>query len=239
MSTCLLCLEDRKLIRSHIIPRAFFRLQDQKDVLAMVSVEQEWFPRRSPSGPYDERILCASCDQTLGILDQHAAETLLNAVPRKMHLTGFGDFGLYDGASAGKVFQFACSVAWRASKSRHPMFVNVDLGPYEDKIRHALLNDLDSTEGIECFLTEFEHGEVPTYSPRRQRLSGVNLLRISAERFTFFIKLDRRPLPSQLADFVLRALHPVRVLPRSWMQSDEFRQAHQAVRIGRKPSFWK
>jgi hypothetical protein len=60
---CKGCGKDKKLVKSHIIPAAFFRdLTDGEDDLNLVSGDQIGIAKRSRTGIYDKSILCKDCE---------------------------------------------------------------------------------------------------------------------------------------------------------------------------------
>jgi hypothetical protein len=133
MPPCTLCGLDRKLIKAHAVPEAFFReLRVNGEVPVLVSGEQGRFLKKAPIGVYDEGILCEVCEPTFGAIDDYGINVLLK------------DFGTYfkplskSGETAGfesttadpsRLLQFLVSVLWRASMSTHPFYSKVALGP--------------------------------------------------------------------------------------------------------------
>ena len=82
MPTCLFCGRDRKLIAAHIIPRGFYPSPTEEGTPRLVTNTEGTWPKKSPTGVYDEEILCAECDGYLGTFDQHALEKLLNTTAK-------------------------------------------------------------------------------------------------------------------------------------------------------------
>jgi hypothetical protein len=139
---CCLCRENHWLIKAHIIPRTFWPLDGGTPKL--LSNKSGVFPSRSPQGVYDT-ILCEDCDgKVLGLLDQHAAETLLCGKPQALDTsTEIGN--RYPEADPQKIRLFAAAVAWRASVSKHGFFARISLGPYEEIIRQMILDSNSDT----------------------------------------------------------------------------------------------
>ena len=76
---CKGCGEDKKLIKAHIIPEAFFMgLRFGNDeVPLIISGKSGEHPKRSPIGEYDKNILCHDCEGVFQKLDDYGARVLL------------------------------------------------------------------------------------------------------------------------------------------------------------------
>src|ERR1700694_5389785 len=78
MSICKLCRKDKRLIRAHIIPESLYAsLRSDSKVPRIYSNEEGIHPKRVRTGIYDSEILCAECDNTIGVWDNYAQELLL------------------------------------------------------------------------------------------------------------------------------------------------------------------
>ena len=222
MPICKLCQQDRKLIKAHIIPKAFFDLPPpDEDAAKIIAMSEEHHPKKTREGVYDMEILCGDCDGKLGLLDQHAAEHLLQRGPTGeigIGSTAFGHF--YKTADAETLRMFVASVAWRASISGHYFFQAVKLGRYEDVIRGALLgkNDLGP---IDVLLGEFDKDGVAMLNPHPTRIDQINFWVIYASKFIFYLKADQRACPADLQTYKLQKGKDVAAVVRSWMESKE------------------
>jgi hypothetical protein len=221
MAICRLCKNERQLINAHIIPRAFWRLPPSGEHAAkLLSNTKGVHPRRVRNGVYDNGILCQDCDGRLGTLDQHAAESLLQSRPIDIGIHRHVLSRRYELADASLLRLFIASVAWRASVSTHPYFVHVKLGLYEELIRQTLLNHSNDRR-VECVLGEFDNDDVPALDPHATRFDGVRLWLIYADRFIFYVKVDRRPMPNFLNIQNLRKHKVVYSVVRNWEKSKE------------------
>lgn len=215
---CRLCLTERSLIRAHVIPKAFWPLDDGTP--KVLSNRSGTYPSRSPQGVYDSEILCERCNtELLGPLDQHAAEKLLRG---KFETLRVGTMAVrcYGEAEAARIFLFVASVAWRASISKHTFFARVSLARYEEVIRKCILDASEFQDDVEAAIAEFD--EVGGFiDPHQTRFEGVRFSVIYADRFVFYLKTDRRLCPSPLSEILLRSERPVFSLPRQWRGSKE------------------
>jgi hypothetical protein len=79
MAKCRLCGHNEKLIKAHIIPEAFFREARGEDKSpGLLFDDPDIFPKKSPSGVYNQEILCDQCESRFQLVDDHGAQVLLN-----------------------------------------------------------------------------------------------------------------------------------------------------------------
>jgi hypothetical protein len=78
MALCRMCSNDRKLIRAHVIPEAFFRVQraDGEPTFLITNTVGQ-YPKRAPIGVYDEGILCGDCENSFQAIDDYGIKVLL------------------------------------------------------------------------------------------------------------------------------------------------------------------
>ncbi|MBB3944724.1 hypothetical protein GGQ73_000649 [Rhizobium skierniewicense] len=214
---CKLCGEEKKLIKSHVIPKAFF---PNSATTKLLSSDKFQFPRKAPIGVYDEGILCAACDSNLGIFDQAAAEQLLTKVGHVPPETD-GLARVYHVTDTELIRRFVISVAWRAHHSTHAMFRSVHLGPYETLFKHEVLEP--TTQRTSVCVTEFDNRNVPFLSPAVDRFENVRFLRIYAARFLFLVKVDKQRMPSDFEnlDIAHRDRDFIGSVVQSWRGSGE------------------
>lgn len=239
MPQCKLCKQEAKLVRAHIIPRAFYQLPVEEEPAKIISSVEGRHPRRTRTGIYDPNILCDKCDGMLGRLDQHAAETLLiPGFPVRLTRLGAPVCYLYAEADPVLIHTFVASVLWRASVSSNVFFEPVALGPYAEKIA-ALLFDPVSSYGsnIETVLGEFNQSNVPLLNPHAIKMGGVRYWVLYAGRFTLYLKADKRPSVGSLAEYALRPGRPVFAIARDWKNSKE--RPIMAALARRHPNLFK
>jgi hypothetical protein len=234
---CRYCGLDKKLIKAHVIPESFWDTKNEgKGPLALVFADRPERVIPSYIGPYDSNILCEECDNTLGLLDQHAAEKLLTQ--RAQPYLGSSKIHYYPMADSWLLTKFMLSVAWRASVSKTEFFSEVNLGPFENAFLDIVKNQ-NAKAGVSlCVLTEVEN-EPPTISPQHTRLGDVRVLLLSAARFQIYIKTDSRPWPSEYSQLAIDANKPVLTLMRKDIGPKHLRQYKQVFAKITRPRFWK
>jgi hypothetical protein len=189
-------------------------------------------------GLYDTSILCASCDSKLGKLDQHAAERLIRGKREQLKILDV-EAWIYTQANPRILIQFLASVAWRASVSSLPYFGRVRLGPYEEKLKLISIGESEPSLDFECIISEYDIDEVALLNPTNTRMGDLNFLALYANRFAFYLKLDKRPLPELLSGVTLMEGRPVISTVRPWTSSKEFKLLRKVAQANPKPSFWK
>lgn len=224
MTICSLCAVDKPLIKSHIVPKAFYPAPTNEGVPVLLPSDSEAHVKRSPIGVYDEHILCASCDGKLGVFDQHVIEKLLHGnfktLPNK-HVRQ------YVGADALLVIKFIASVAWRANASSNSSYDSIRLGPYRDKLRRVFeCGELDESIGfVVAEMTDFSvkmaNSSPPFLNPCNIKIHGVNYLVIYSGRFVFYVRVDKRRGPTWMSICELIEGTPVLSILRDWDTSNE------------------
>ena len=139
VATCRLCQNERELRRSHVLPEFLYgAAYDEKHRLLLVPGTADKKPSLEQKG-LRERLLCQECETRLSTYERHARHVLFETdsfsmtdEPKRIVVHGV-DYRLF------KLFQM--SLIWRAGVSSLTMFSKVELGPHEEKLRLALLND--------------------------------------------------------------------------------------------------
>lgn len=140
MNKCRLCLEDRKLSESHIVPEFLYAnlYNNNHKMLGITGTGKKGF-RKEQKG-LREKLLCADCESFINLnfeipfkvswVDNSQLPEIWKNKEEIINVkVDYSDFKL-----------FHLSVLFRASISRLPTFSEVNLGPHEEKIRKMLLN---------------------------------------------------------------------------------------------------
>jgi len=139
VGTCRLCQSERELRRSHVIPEFLYGASyDEKHRLLLVPGTADEKPSLEQKG-LRERLFCQECETRLSDYERYARHVMfetdafpLTDEPKRIVVHGV-DYRRF------KLFQM--SLLWRAGVSSLVMFNKVQLGPHEERIRLALLND--------------------------------------------------------------------------------------------------
>jgi hypothetical protein len=228
---CQLCGSEDSLIKSHIIPKPFFVAYGKDDRAPRVlSNSRGVHPKRVRTGFYDSDILCAKCDQRIGVWDQYGVDLLLKELPSFEpfpHVKGRIAF-MRPSFDYARLRLFLLSVLWRAGISSHPMFTRVKLGPYAARLRELLsASEPGGSDDFCTLLSVFTiDGHivttgVPIMDPFRERWHEANAYRLSLGAVTAYIKTDRARFPPSFEQLAVRKDHPLFLLERDFANSSE------------------
>ncbi len=171
ISTCKLCLCEKELCKSHIIPDFMYEeLFDEKHRLFIINTSNIIDKRPRFSGVY-EILLCQTCENTLSVYENYmkgifSGDTRIIGNEIKIVNKKKSD-GLawteVSGLDYTKVKLFTLSILWKASVSTQDFFRRIKLGPYEEKIRNMILNrDPGSYDQFGCMWSTIKnHTELP------------------------------------------------------------------------------
>jgi hypothetical protein len=137
---CRLCVNERQLSRSHIIPNALFRRIKQRDAGKGVSFDDSKDGVvEHTSESWWEYLLCEDCEQRLAALDKAGVE-LLRAARKAANKPKDGV--LVEPFDYTGLKRFLTSIVWRAAVSTLPEFHQVVLpSAYADDLRKSLLTE--------------------------------------------------------------------------------------------------
>ena len=244
MGTCSLCGNERKLVEAHLIPKCMYDL-DGKLPLKIVGLFGTSFPKRSQNGIYDAGILCAECDNRIGVWDQHACESL-RAETRGLEVASATDGLAVDedgkvlcyvvgNADPELISKFALSVLWRCHHSSRDEARVVNLGPHADRIAKIILDDT-STEHHDYSVWLEYHSDFPLVMwVGRWKIEGnVTINTFMAQNFSFHMKTDKRADPDPFHLLRMKQGRPVFAMSIDKKNSNFGRQVISGLR-----SSWK
>ncbi len=223
---CRLCNRDRKLIKAHVIPEAFFRsLRSGGKAPEIHTNTKGAYPKRAPIGVYDRTILCGECDGCFSPWDDHAQQVLIRDFSEALPLYDESRKVAYriQRFNYNLLKLFFLSLLWRASVSNHKFYRRISVGPYEEILRGMLLTeDPGTAEKFAVTLARFSDPQFTgMLDPHAERYEGVNYCRFYLTGFVAYIKVDRRPPPSFLRDFVISEDSQITVILRDLHESKD------------------
>ena len=186
---CKLCEEDRKLVKSHIIPKSFYSYVFSENEGIIVSKSE--YAKRVKIGVYD-RFLCDNCEKKLSAWDDYGNKFFHEIIKRPSKKIKLGY--IFNEIEYGQLKLFLMSVLWRAGACNHDFFSNVGLGPFDSLIRTRLLRD--SAGGMHDFsmiikVYDFSKNCV-LQPPQKVKFHGINAYRLYFFNSEVLIKVDKR-----------------------------------------------
>ena len=187
--------------------------------------KQGTYPKRSPIGVYDPRLLCHSCEARFSSWDDYAKRLLLARFQEACYFVINEERIAYkfDAVDYRKLKMFFVSLLWRASASNREFFASVSLGPFQELARQMILtNNPGEPENFAVILSRFEHPTaVVMLNPDSTKFDGVNFCRFYLASYVVLIKVDRRPLPRAFEGLQLAPDRRLLVLLRDFRSSKE------------------
>jgi hypothetical protein len=240
---CKLCGRSSRLVKSHIIPRAFFEIGDDPRAKLVSNVEGQ-FPRKAPSGVW-ARIVCDSCERSFGEYDDYAATVLLNNLDKYKpeFVRGQPAAIVIPDIDYRRLKLFVVAVLWRAAVSSHDFYVRVKIGPFERRAREMLqTGDPGEASEFATWWSVFNMSWSPgIMDPFRERWSGINAYRFYLGRVLAYVKVDIQKVPSDFRDVMMAPGRDLVLIVRDYKTSKDFKAMgallRTAVRSPGKPIF--
>lgn len=225
---CKGCGEDKKLIKAHAIPEAFFRgLRDDEDPPRLLTDKDGKFPKKAPIGVYDKTILCRDCEDRFQGVDDYAQNLLLKKECDHVELKKNGKVVGYrvDDVDYARLKCFFISVLWRASVSDQDFYSKVRLGPYESEVKRLIWdNECGRSDQYSFVVSRFTDTKIgrTILDPHRERWHGVNYYRLYLYGYVVYIKVDKRDSPTIMKHFEIQNDGPLFVVGRDIHNSSEY-----------------
>jgi hypothetical protein len=158
---CKLCLEDKPLIKAHIIPKFLYKnsglyesdLKGQGRIhVGKISNDKfSYNPKGLPDGEYDQNILCSNCDNiVLQSYEDYGKKVLFDGNRKLFKLikaTSLGyEYALVKNIDYAKFKIFLISIFWRASISDRIFSKEVNLGNETNEIIRKMIIEKDPKE---------------------------------------------------------------------------------------------
>lgn len=227
---CKFCLNEKKLIKAHIIPAGFFRRLNDGEIGPKLLHEKE-YPKKAPLGVYDSTILCGDCEKIFGDWDAHAQEIMsLQSIGEPLAV---GDKIVAHKISAfdyDKLKLFFVSLVWRASVSSHKFYSRISLGPWESVAKNMIAtSDPGDDEGFATTVSRFASHPlgVAVLDPHHERFQNINYCRFYLSDYVAYIKVDKRSAPSPHAECKMKRGCPLYVVSRDLSRSKELPLIHR------------
>lgn len=238
---CRYCGEDKKLVKAHAIPEAFFgRLRNGQDPPRLLTNTENSYPERAPIGIYDRTILCAECEAHFGDWDNYAQDILGPEPKGATQIAENGKVGGYEisGYRYDLLKLFFVSLLWRSSISTHKFYSKVMLGPFEATAKSFVeRRDPGVPEDFSVTVAKFDHpfGE-SILDPHAEKWDHVNYYRFYLGSYVVYIKADKRKTPEPHASFMMKPNEPLRIIRRDLERSKELPLIHN-IAMAANPAF--
>lgn len=218
MGICKLCKEEKELIKkSHIYPNFVYKdLFDEHgklrkfDALEMKKINPKI--SKPASGVYEGNLLCDECDNNrISKLETYVAG-LLNGNDKKVECN---KIKIGDGTEILEVKHlkyihfknFILSMLFRADISTFPEFEDVSLGPYNEKIRKIVYDNLE-TEDLDIQINLFKLSEDSDFNtiigqPVKSKIGTETIYSILMKGYLIVISLKENITSKKVKDIRL------------------------------------
>lgn len=205
---CALCKEETLLCESHIVPEFFYDLlYDEKHRLNLLNAEPGQRRRFQQKG-VREPLLCIDCDtKKISRLENYARGVFLGG--QEITVQNGQDRIIVTGLDYKTLKLFQLSILWRAGVAKQQFFSNVNLGPYNERLREMIISeDPGTSDQIGCLviclmLEEKPLGDLIT-QPLSIRLNGHRAYRFVFGGFFWIYFASRHAVGPPWRDLFLR-----------------------------------
>jgi hypothetical protein len=210
MATCTLCLENKKLIKAHIIPDFNFKkIYDKKHKLYKVplNITPDFVTKKVSMSEYDKNLLCKECDNKLSKFESYFDKVLnggsfinseLPEYMQQQNQHGIRSI-LIKNINYKLTKLYLISLLWRASATSRSNYKDIKLIQIEEnKLREMLFYEKPGEpEDYPCILmTYIKNSNLPddmVMPPRRNLENTRYTFLISGIIYTFFVSINDRP----------------------------------------------
>lgn len=235
---CKFCLQQKKLVEAHIIPRCLYPKNPNGDRrhIGLDGTGQRP-PGNVPNGIYDSNLVCADCEGRFGDGDDYACDFFAKELVNfdALYSEQGTPYRLYPSVDYAKLKLFFISLIWRAHASDLKDCNQVDLGAKYGAIAKRMIENRDpgTPDQFSVVLVRFlgEHRQIGASTTPR-RIEGVLMYETLLFGFAAYVKVDNRPLPGVLRQCQLQDGKPLHVLEKPITDGPFLRFAIEAYRNG-------
>ncbi|HEU4459702.1 MAG TPA: hypothetical protein VFR90_11315 [Methylibium sp.] len=244
---CKLCGMSRRLVKAHIVPKAFWvTMRDGAVAPVLATNTPGHFSRKAPIGVYDATILCVLCEAKFQAVDDYGVEVLLKRF--NYYFTPIEEGGLVRAYESSKVDQmrltrFVVAIAWRASVSSQPFFSKVSLCALEQSAGEVSTDPtipVPSQFGV-CLSrwrtsADNDGAADAMLDPVPEQIGGINCLRFYLGRTLAWLRIDALPFRPPLNRLELCSQPKAVVVARDFGKSRDLAAMVNVLRSGGAPA---
>jgi hypothetical protein len=198
VSTCALCLNERQLRQSHIIPEFLFRpLYDEKHRAQAMSTSKD-APTTFLQRGIREELLCAECENRLSVYENYWRQIFFGSDRVRI-----GRINRFVGLDYTRLKLFQLSILWRAGISELPPYQEVELGNHAEELRRMILEGRPGRAWeYPCVVSFLVHENEPVMGliiqPKQKQVDGHTyyLMAAGGQLWHFFVS-SHAPAPME------------------------------------------
>lgn len=191
-------------IRAHLIPRVFCKeVMVGKSHAAMVLESGDF--TISQSGVWDDSILCACCDNILGVHENYAHKVFSALRSRGSDMAW--EPKVFDGVECNRLIRCICGILYKYSITCKYKG-QISLGRYQKKCQDIAFSSVPISSDIDAFAFRpiryaGDDGVFTYRAPQADRKYGLNMYRMMIGGMILFVKLDKRPIVDTITSTLL------------------------------------
>jgi hypothetical protein len=156
VATCKLCLNEKELKKSHIIPNSIFKKifkNNNGSAINVIDDNHSTICRSSDS--WWEYLFCENCEKHLNLEYEKYSLSIMRNVNPKIEIVKNNDSIIFKGLDTQRFLLFWVSILWRASLSTLPAYEKVVLHKtWSEEIRRHLCHQIIKSQmGTELFIS--------------------------------------------------------------------------------------
>lgn len=192
-------------IEAHLMPRAFFHDMKESEKHLLVGSSKAPGQRIVQSGLADHAILCASHDSEINAKYDSYGIEFCRSFPGRCEPVAPDIWRLHD-VDTDKLARFWLSILWRFSISNIPEAKKVQLGPFEEKARRILFDEVRFATDFPVLIFRYRTARInernicvtPFRSPFPWSGPRLRAWNVVVGGFRALIKVDSQRLPLEL-----------------------------------------
>lgn len=195
---------------------------------------------QTQSGLFERNILCAQCDNKIGVFENTAITAFRKIRDQAKHMPN-GQYVL-NGFTGDDIVRFVAGLLWKYSVASNGNG-RIDLGPYQDELKGIAFCHYPIQSFIDVILVRLKRnreddGVFAYRAPSPDRQEGVNGYRILVGGMFIFVKLDKRcPRGGALSRFSIRGMARVSYAIQSALDFEEYSIPNAWIKSGKLSGF--
>ena len=204
---CKLCGTDTDLQESHIVPEFFYkRMYDEQHRFTVLSTDPDR-PEQCPKKGIREHLMCQVCDgKIIGKYEDYAAKVIFGGVKLETKING--NVLQIGGIDYSRLKLFFMSLVWRMGIADRKFWSQVNLGPFEQTLRHQLYNEIPGAfYEFPCLLIALRlKGKVGHWMREvdKVRFQNITVYRSVIGGILFLSFVSKQRPPEALNNFLLK-----------------------------------
>lgn len=208
-TVCKLCGRDRKLIKSHVIPKSLFKDVFGNNHVANVDLNSKSTKFQSDTG-YDKNLFCLECDRDIvGKLDNYFAESIFkskkessNSSIIETHLIDNGDIKMsrLSGLNYNTLKLFFISLLLRSSLTENAFFKQVDVSKFHNDLKSMILDNFACSENrfqvsVMKIIPDSTRPYVSVFTPMKSKSGGATHYMFYINTYIIYINISQHNIP--------------------------------------------